>query len=176
MRSGPELARVGEHMALEITRKHILAGVVGGAIAGPGDLLAATAQFGAPLDVICRSVASGWVGREAAMAGGLPMAALGFVSDLGISIVAALIYCIVTPPREIAKPWLNGTLFGLVMFTVMRFIITPLSMAGHGKMAPMVLAESLLVHAFLFGLPVALIANRILTPKNQPPNFRPQPG
>ena len=110
------------------------------------------------------------------MAGGLPMAALGFVSDLGIAIVAALIYGVVTPPREIARPWLNGTLFGLAMFTVMRFIITPLSMAGHGKMAPMVLAESLLVHAFLFGLPVALIANRILTPKNQPPNFRPQPG
>lgn len=149
-----------------ITRKHILAGVVGGAIAGPGDLLAATAQFGAPLDVICKSVAAGWVGREAAMAGGFPMAALGFFSDLGIAIVAAVIYCVVTPPREIVRPWLNGTLFGLAMFTVMRFIITPLSLAGHGKMAPMVLAESLLVHAFIFGLPVALVANWMLAPKD----------
>ncbi|MFA7264334.1 MAG: hypothetical protein WC068_15050 [Caulobacter sp.] len=147
-----------------ITRKHILAGVVGGAIAGPGDLLAATAQFGVPLDRVCRSVAAGWVGRDAAMAGGPPMVLLGFFSDLGISIVAALIYCIVTPPREIARPWLNGTLFGLAMFTVMRFIITPLSLAGHGKMTPMVLAESLLVHAFLFGLPVALVAWLMLRP------------
>lgn len=149
---------------MPITRKQILAGVVGGAIAGPGDLLAATAQFGVPLDVVCRSVAAGWVGRDAAMAGGLPMAALGFVSDLGIAVVAALIYCVVTPPREIARPWLNGTLFGLAMFTVMRFIITPLSLAGHGKMAPMVLAESLLVHAFIFGLPVALVASLVLKP------------
>ncbi|HRD27443.1 MAG TPA: hypothetical protein PLO65_03990 [Caulobacter sp.] len=147
-----------------ITRKHILAGVVGGAVAGPLDLLAATAQFGAPLDVICRSVAAGWVGRDVAMAGGLPMALLGFFSDLGISVVAALIYCVVTPPREIARPWLNGTLFGLAMFTVMRFIITPLSLAGHGKMAPTVLAESLLVHAFIFGLPVALVASLVLKP------------
>lgn len=149
---------------MQITRKHLLAGVIGGAVAGPADLLAATAQFGAPLDVICRSVAAGWVGRDAAMAGGLPMALLGFVSDLGIAIVAALIYCLVTPPREIDRPWLNGTLFGLAMFTVMRFIITPLSLAGHGKMAPMVLAESLLVHAFIFGLPVALVAWLVLKP------------
>lgn len=155
---------LGDHMT--ITKKHILAGVVGGAIAGPLDLLAATAQFGAPLDIICKSVAGGWVGREAAMAGGLPMVLLGFASDLGISIVAALIYCVVTPARGIARPWLNGTLFGLAMFTVMRFIITPLSLAGHNKMAPMVLAESLLVHAFLFGLPVALIANIVLKPKD----------
>lgn len=149
-----------------ITRKHILAGVVGGAVAGPLDLLAATAQSGAPLDVIWKSVAAGWVGRDAAMGGGLPMVLLGFFSDLGISIVAALIYCVVTPTREIAKPWLNGTLFGLAMFTVMRFIITPLSAANHNPMPPLVLAESLLVHAFLFGLPVALIANFILNPKD----------
>lgn len=152
-----------------ITRKHILAGVIGGAIAGPGDLLAATAQFGAPLDVICKSVAAGWVGRDAAMAGGPPMVLLGFVSDLGIAIVAALVYCVVTPAREIARPWLNGTLFGLAMFTVMRFIITPLSLAGHGKMAPLVLAESLLVHAFIFGLPVALVASLMLKPRADRP-------
>ncbi len=149
-----------------ITRKHLLAGVVGGAVAGPLDLLAATAQFGAPLDVICKSVAGGWVGRDAAMAGGPPMVLLGFASDLGISIVAALIYCVVTPAREIARPWLNGTLFGLAMFTMMRFIITPLSAANHDPMPPLVLAESLLVHAFIFGLPVALVANFVLKPKD----------
>jgi hypothetical protein len=148
-----------------ITRKHLLTAALAGSIAGPLDLLAATAQFKAPFDVICKSVAAGWVGREAAMAGGLPMVLLGFFSDLGISIIAALIYCVATPAAQIQKPWLNGTLFGLAMFTVMRFIITPLSMAGAGKMAPMVLAESLLVHAFLFGLPVALIAARVLGPK-----------
>ncbi|MDP1739445.1 MAG: hypothetical protein Q8L23_18640 [Caulobacter sp.] len=148
-----------------ITRKHLLTAAVAGGVAGPLDLLAATAQFKAPFDVICKSVAAGWVGREAAMAGGLPMAALGFVSDLGISIIAALIYCVVTPAREIARPWLNGTLFGLAMFTVMRFIITPLSAAPRGAMPPMVLAESLLVHAFLFGLPVALIAAWMLRPR-----------
>ncbi|MBI5942697.1 MAG: hypothetical protein HY859_20030 [Caulobacterales bacterium] len=149
-----------------ITRKHLLAGIVGGAVAGPLDLLTATAQFGAPLDVICKSVAGGWVGRDAAMAGGAPMVLLGFASDLGISIVAALIYCVVTPAREIARPWLSGTLFGLAMFTVMRFIITPLSAANHNPMPPLVLAESLLVHAFIFGLPVALVANFVLKPKD----------
>ena len=52
------------------------------------------------------------------------------------------------------------------MLTVMRFIITPLSAAGHGPMPPLVMAESLPVHAFLFGLPVALIANLILKPED----------
>jgi len=31
-------------------------------------------------------------------------------------------------------------------------------------MAPTVLAESLLVHAFIFGLPVALVASLVLKP------------
>lgn len=154
---------------MTITRKHILAAVVGGAVAGPLDLLAATAQFKAPLDVICKSVASGWIGREAAMAGGLPVVLLGFFSDLFISIVAALIYVVASPPAALRKPWLNGTLFGLAMFTVMRFIITPLSAAPRNPMAPLVLAESLLVHAFLFGLPVALIAAFILKPPVEQP-------
>lgn len=152
-----------------ITRKQILAGVVGGAVAGPLDLLAATAQFKAPFDVICKSVAAGWIGRDAAMAGGLPVVLLGFFSDLIISIVAALIYVVASSPRAIQKPWLNGTLFGLAMFTVMRFIITPLSAAPRGAMPPLVLAESLLVHAFLFGLPIALIAAFILKPPVEQP-------
>ncbi len=149
-----------------ITRKHLLAAVVGGAVAGPMDLLAASAQFKAPLDIVCKSVASGWIGREAAMAGGLPVVLLGFFSDLFISIVAAGVYVVATPEKEIQRPWLNGTLFGLAMFTIMRFIITPLSAAPRNPMPPMVLAESLLVHAFLFGLPIALIAAWMLRPKD----------
>jgi len=150
---------------MAIGKNHILAAVIGGGVAGPLDLIAATAQFGAPFEVICKSVAAGWIGREAAMAGGLPMVLLGFFSDFFIAIGAALVYVIASPQREIERPWINGTLFGLAMFTVMRFIVTPLSAAGHGPMAPMVLAESLLVHAFLFGLPVALIAAWILKPR-----------
>lgn len=153
---------------MAITKKHILAAVVGGAVAGPLDLLAATAQFGAPFDVICKSVAAGWIGRDAAMAGGLPIVLLGFFSDLLISIVAAGVYVIASPARELQRPWLNGALFGLAMFTVMRFIIVPLTAAGHGKMSAVVLSESLLVHAFIFGLPVALIAAWILKPQPEP--------
>lgn len=150
----------------KITRKHLLAALIGGGIAGPLDLLAASAQFKAPLDVVCRSVASGWIGREAALAGGAPVVLLGFFSDLFISIAAAGVYVVATPEKEIQRPWLNGTLFGLAMFTVMRFVITPLSAAPRNPMPPMVLAESLLVHAFLFGLPVALVAAWMLRPKD----------
>lgn len=148
-----------------ITRKHLFTAAIAGGVAGPLDLLAATAQFKAPFDVICKSAAAGWVGREAAMAGGPPMVVLGFASDLLISIVAALAYVVATPAAQLQKPWLNGSLFGLAMFTVMRFVITPLSAAPRGAMPPLVLAESLLVHAFLFGLPVALIAAWMLKPK-----------
>lgn len=150
---------------MTITRKHLLAAVAGGSVGGPLDLVAATAQFDAPFDVVCRSVAAGWVGREAAMAGDLPMALLGFFSDLVISIVAALVYVVATPPAQIAKPWLNGTLFGLAMFAAMRWIVTPLSAAPRYPMAPQVLAESLLVHAFLWGVPIALVAALVLKPK-----------
>lgn len=152
---------------MTITKKHILAAVIGGGIAGPLDLVAATAQFGAPFDVICKSVAAGWVGRDAAMAGGLPMVLLGFFSDFFIAIGAALVYVTASSAREIQRPWINGTLFGLAMFTVMRFIVTPLSAAPRGAMPPHVLAESLLVHAFLFGLPVALIAAWVLKPRQE---------
>ncbi|MFZ5670653.1 MAG: hypothetical protein ACOY4K_14285 [Pseudomonadota bacterium] len=151
---------------MKITRKHLVAAAAGGAVAGPLDLIAATAQFGVPLDVVCKSVASGWLGREAAMAGGLPVVVLGFASDVFISMAAALVYVVFTPPAQIARPWLNGTLMGLAMFTAMRFLVVPLSAAGQGRMPPMVLAESLLVHAFLWGAPLALVANWILTPRD----------
>jgi hypothetical protein len=151
---------------MRVTRKHLIAAAAGGAVGGPLDLVAATAQFHVPLDVVCKSVAAGWLGRETAMAGGLPVVLLGFFSDVFISIIAALVYVVFTPPAQIAKPWLNGALFGLAMFTAMRFLIVPLSAAGQGRMPPMVLAESLLVHAFLWGVPVALVVNWILTPKD----------
>lgn len=150
---------------MKITRKHLLAAAAGGAVGGPLDLVAATAQFNVPLDVVCKSVASGWLGREAAQAGGIPAVVLGFASDLVISIVAALVYVVATPPAQIAKPWLNGTLFGLAMFAAMRWIVTPLSAAPRYAMAPQVLAESLLVHAFLWGVPIALVAALVLKPK-----------
>ncbi|MES2033414.1 MAG: hypothetical protein V4466_04505 [Pseudomonadota bacterium] len=152
---------------MTVGKKHILSAVIGGGVAGPLDLLAATTQFNAPFDVICKSVAAGWIGRDAAMAGGLPMVLLGFFSDLAISIGAALVYVTASSARDIQRPWINGTLFGLAMFTVMRFIVTPLSAAPRGAMPPQALAESLLVHAFLFGLPVALIAAWILKPRQE---------
>jgi hypothetical protein len=60
------------------------------------------------------------------------------------------------------KPWISGPAFGIGLFFFMQHVVLPLS-AVHKRtapMSPMEFLDQLLSHAFLVGLPIALMARR----------------
>ena len=142
--------------------------LIGGSIAGACDITYAivfSGFRGVPALRVLQSVASGLLGA-AAFNGGLPTAALGLVLHFFIAFSAAAVF-------YMASRWfhfltrqavISGVLYGLLIYAVMNLVILPLS-AFPRKVTfpPLVLATGLLVHMFLIGLPISLVARRVLS-------------
>lgn len=142
----------------------LLAGFVGGL----GDILYAFTVWGirgVPPIRIAQSVAGGWLGRDAAMAGGMSAATLGMVSHFGICLIAAaLYYAVATRWRLLVdRPYLSAFAFGIGMYITMVYVIVPLSAAPGGfPKFGWNMAVALFPHIFLVGIPFALITRRAL--------------
>jgi hypothetical protein len=151
-------------------RRRIIAILTGGLIAATLDIVAAALMYRVQVDVVFKSIAAGWIGRKAALAGGLPEILLGAASHYVIALVAASLYVLAGTRLAvlITRPWLCGPLFGLIVWGVMNFAVVPLSRTGSGPWTVTLLIESLLVHAFVFGLPIALAASRFGRPISAP--------
>jgi hypothetical protein len=134
----------------------ILASLSAGLVAGTTNLIAAGAIFGGTLTHGLQLIASGLLG-EWAFKGGTGSAALGAGLHYGISIVAAGLYCILAlRSRWWRDHWLvGGTLFGVVAYLVMNFIVVPLSNAPNPNLAPAIVAKELVAHTVMFGIPLA---------------------
>lgn len=161
MRVEPPAA--GPHRTLRPTGAILL----GGLVAGTLDILAAFAVWAArdvePVTIL-QSIASGVQGG-AAYAGGALAAALGAFLHFSTSFVFAAGYVAVSS-RNVAvtvHPILFGLLYGLIVHWIMSEIVVPLSRAEVGSAPPSAAsyALTLLIHGFLFGLPIALAASRI---------------
>ena len=87
---------------------------------------------------IFQSVAAGLLGREAAVAGGAPTAALGLALHFFIALTVAFVYYTAARYAEALwrRPWVFGSLYGVAVFGVMHYIVVPLSAAGGGGVAP----------------------------------------
>lgn len=134
--------------------------VLGGLAAGVGDTLLAMGMHFVSPAVIYRAVASGLVGREAAIRGGLATAALGMLLHFFIATTAAAVYVAacsrLRPLVERAVPC--GLAFGVAVYFFMKELVVPLSAAR-----PIAFTWAGLVgHALLVGLPIALVARRML--------------
>jgi len=109
---------------------------------------------------IFQAVASGWLGNDAAVAGGWVTAALGAVSHFGITVAMAYVYYLAAKrlPALVRKPVLYGALYGLVLWFVMLQIVVPLSAAPANQSAPWawVIWANIAAHMFLVGVPCAL--------------------
>ena len=167
--------------------------VQGGLVGGALDLLYAFIVYGPltfglnPIQVL-QSVAAGWVGRDASMAGGASTALLGLVTHFGIATVMAAIYVIAARqcPALVARPVLWGLAYGFILYIGMNYVVTPLSAAhasGHfpvdagdavarlrdsfSALRPKgnlpLLLGTIFTHTVLVGLPIALIARRVLS-------------
>jgi hypothetical protein len=106
---------------------------------------------------VWQSVASGMLGRDAFLGGGIT-AALGLVLHFAIAFLMVLAYDLAASRLRwlLRWPWLTGPFYGLVLYFVMNFVVLPLSAAGPGSRAGAWVIGSVLAHVFLVGLPCAL--------------------
>ena len=141
--------------------------LTGGAIAGSLDIIYAFVLWGlrgvGPARIL-RAVASGVLG-ESARTGGATAAALGlFLHFLNACIIAA-VYVLASRgiPALLRRPFLYGPLYGLGVYGVMNYVVIPLSAVPgpRGASAPVVWITGVLVHMFLIGLPIALVARSL---------------
>jgi len=141
--------------------------VYGGLAIGILDFLDATIFFmlysGAPFPRIWQGVAAGILGRDAAVAGGWKTAALGVFLHFINAFIIASVYYAGTRVTDflIRRPVISGLAFGVIANFVMQFIVVPVSNAGGSTPAPFrwgPFLHGVVGHAFLVGLPVALIA------------------
>jgi hypothetical protein len=140
------------------TRRIWTAILLAGLAAGVGDTLLAAGMYRVGPGPIYRSVASGLVGREAAVRGGLVTATLGLLLHFFIATTAAAVYFAASTRVKllVAQAVPCGLVFGVAVYFFMKQIVVPLSAAR-----PIAFAWAGLVgHAFLVGLPIALVARR----------------
>lgn len=154
--------------------------VCGGLAVGVLDFLDATIFF--PLWYGIRpisvwwSVASGLIGRDRAINGGLKTALLGLLLHFLIAtIMAAVFYgASLLLPTLIRHPVVWGMIYGVVCYFVMTFVVVPWSRVPPSP-RPVIFTIGMLVvkaiprpiflngiigHALLVGLPIALCARR----------------
>ena len=147
------------------------AAVWGGLIAATADMSYALIHYGVfgdvPLQRIPQSIASGLLGRDAALAGGWSTALLGTLLHYFILIVASGIYAAVSLKLRVLvrQPWVCGIAFGLAVFAFMRFVVLPLSAIGSPRLPQgQFLVGELLSHMIGVGVPIALMARRYCGP------------
>ena len=151
-------------------KSHALKAILaGGLIGGAFDITYACAVWAfrgvSPIRV-GQSVASGLLGRESALAGGVATGLLGFALHFGMALIMAAVYY----GAATRIPWLVkraawcGPIYGLGLYLTMNYIVLPLSAIGrHGGTGPLYLViPEILVHMFGVGLTMALFTRRAL--------------
>lgn len=159
--------------------------LIGGLLAGALDITYAFIAYG-PLSYqmtpvqILQAVASGWIGHDAASAGGALTAVLGFGTHFGIVIAMAAVFVLCSQPlpalRRNSVTW--GFLYGLGLYGVMNYMVVPLSAAHPSQhfaadlqevvarlqvsfssvrpKGPWQLLGTLLTHTAFVGIPISL--------------------
>ena len=144
----------------------------GGLTVGILDLLDAFIFFGlrsgARPMAILHSIAAGFLGRDAARAGGVTTAIIGVFSHFLVAFCIVTVYLLASRVMPLLrKRWLvSGLLFGVAAYFVMTWFVVPMSNAGNGQITfalPVtpVMINGILIHAFGVGLPAAYFASRV---------------
>jgi hypothetical protein len=143
--------------------------VYGGLAIGVLDFLDASIFFplyyGISFVDVWHGPASGILGREASRAGGLNTALLGIFLHFCVAFTIATVYFLFARsiPFLIKHPVVSGLVFGVIANYVMQCVVLPLSArrsSPTGVFSEPIgsMMNSIIGHAFLVGLPVALIA------------------
>ncbi|MEQ1604342.1 MAG: hypothetical protein ABL999_05685 [Pyrinomonadaceae bacterium] len=144
--------------------------VFGGLAVGILDFVDASTFFplyyGITFQQVWWGPASGIVGREAARAGGWNTALLGILMHFVVATCIATVYYLLSRKIlfMIKRPVISGIVFGVLAHYVMQMVVVPLSARGGTPLNVFneptgAMLNSLIGHALLVGLPVALIAS-----------------
>lgn len=144
--------------------------LIGGLVAGSLDLAYACTAWalrGVPPVRILQAIASGWIGREASVAGEWTTAWLGVASHFGIALAMAWTYYAIARAGSrglVRHPWQFGMAYGLLLYGVMTYLVVPLSAAGDGTWPAWRWNHLLEVaaHMLLVGVPCALAARHAM--------------
>jgi hypothetical protein len=137
----------------------------GGLVVGILDGLFALVFYGLILGVkplrIFQSVASGLLGR-ASYEGGVQTFLLGVLLHFVVATCIAAVYyaASLVLPVLIRRAVVCGLIYGLIAYVVMNYVVIPLSAAGSGRFSWRTFLPAFIAHAFLVGLPIALLARR----------------
>jgi hypothetical protein len=115
-----------------------------------------------PYIVLLQFIASGLLGL-AAFAGGLGSALLGLLLHVVFSLVIAAVFILAATRLPVLRRnlILGGMLYGVVVYFVMNFVVTPLSAAPPAEgIIWAVIVEGIIGHALTIGLPLAFITRR----------------
>jgi hypothetical protein len=139
--------------------------VYGGLIVGILDGLFAFIFYGLILGVkplrIFQSVASGLLGR-ASYDGGVSTFLFGLLLHFVVASCIALVYYAASLklPILIHHAVASGLIYGMIAYLVMNYVVIPLSRIGLRPTSLRLFVPAFIAHAFLVGLPVALVARR----------------
>lgn len=137
-------------------------------IAGTLDISDALIFYGlrgvSPIRIL-QGIASGLIGR-AAFAQGIRSALLGLLLHYFIATTVATIYIFASRCLPLSRhPFLFGTLYGIVVYIVMNYVVIPLSQIGPRPTPPLLpLINGVAALIFCIGIPIALIARRYVSP------------
>jgi hypothetical protein len=112
---------------------------------------------------IFQSVAAGLLGK-ASYDGGISTFLLGVLLHFVVATCIAAVYYVASLklPFLIRHAVICGLVYGLIAYLGMNYVIIPLSAVGSRPSPPFlrVFLPAFIAHAFLVGLPIALIARR----------------
>lgn len=119
---------------------------------------------------IAMQIASAVLGPEA-FRGESGAIALGVFLHFAVALTAAAIYCLASLrlPLLLRHAVLCGAVYGIAFYFVMNYGILPLTAVAAPRTLPAlpILLNGLLAHIFLVGLPIALIARSVLSPRRR---------
>lgn len=106
-------------------------------------------------------VASGLLGR-ASFEGGLATAALGLLLHFTVALGASAVFYAASRfmPILTRMPLVFGPIYGVIVFFVMREIVSPLSRTTPGPPTIKGTVIMIIVHVLFVGLPIALITSK----------------
>ncbi len=138
--------------------------VSGGLTVGVMDCLAATinaGRRGVTFSQVWQYVASGLLGKESP-GYGWKSVALGLLIHFFIAFTVTTIYYLASRrlPFLVQQTLLCGVLYGIAVYFVMGYVVSPLSAAAKLSFSVSSLLTGLFIHIICVGLPIALIVRR----------------
>jgi hypothetical protein len=136
--------------------------LIAGFIAGTLDIIAAIISSGADPIRVLQFIASGAVGRDAAFAGGLPMAFLGLALHYLIAYSWTTLFFLLYPKVAILQKnkYVVGLAYGVVVWLVMNLLVLPMSQIVQREFNWAGAIKGTLILMFMIGLPISILANR----------------